>query len=30
VLAGAALGVGLYVLFTRLLGVPLPPGLLGF
>ena len=29
-IAGAALAVGVYLLFTRLLGVPLPPGLLGF
>jgi putative tricarboxylic transport membrane protein len=28
--AGAALSVAVYLLFTRLLGVPLPPGLLGF
>lgn len=29
VVAGAALSVAVYFLFTRLLGVPLPPGLLG-
>jgi putative tricarboxylic transport membrane protein len=30
VIAGAALAVSAYLLFTRLLGVPLSPGLLGF
>ena len=29
-LAGAALAAAVYLLFTRMLGVPLPPGLLGF
>jgi putative tricarboxylic transport membrane protein len=29
-LTGAALAVTVYLLFTRLLGVPLPPGALGF
>jgi len=30
VVAGTALAVAVYLLFTRMLGVPLPPGLLGF